>query len=323
MPENNEDILNNGQNANPEPEKGPEKGPEKEPEKEPNSTQDSPKDTNKDTSDSAAEILNFAEKSSKLISNASTTGLVRDLGVFLADTRLTERGLSALEKIPFGKIIGNPLNAIISAQTDAAKATLKYINEVGLIKGKDNKQQVALVVLEFLKDGKLAEMQIPLLTLVPIPTVVIDTATYTFKIKIDSSAETVLTEGTEDSFSIGYAPTGEKKDNSDPSSKGSTGSKSNSTGGQEGSKANEGGKDKSDKSDKSGESKEGKPSVAHSFNTSLSSKRDSKATRDSKYSIETTMDMTVTAKQGDMPGGIAKMLEILNNSIEVSEADKD
>ncbi len=48
----------------------------------------------------------------------------------------------------------------------------------------------------------------------------------------------------------------------------------------------------------------------------VSSKKDSTATRDSKYSVEYTMDVNVKAGQDDMPAGMAKVLEILNESID-------
>lgn len=59
--------------------------------------------------------------------------------------------------------------------------------------------------------------------------------------------------------------------------------------------------------------------IAHasaSFNASISSKKDSAATRDSKYSVEYTMDVNVTAGQDDMPAGMAKILELLNESVD-------
>ncbi len=59
--------------------------------------------------------------------------------------------------------------------------------------------------------------------------------------------------------------------------------------------------------------------IAHSkmeMSASISSKKDSTATRDSKYSVEYTMDVNVKAGQDDMPAGMAKVLEILNQSIE-------
>ena len=58
-------------------------------------------------------------------------------------------------------------------------------------------------------------------------------------------------------------------------------------------------------------------SASVEMNASISSKKDSTATRDSKYSVEYTMDVGVTAGQEDMPAGMLKVLEILNNSLEV------
>ncbi len=51
------------------------------------------------------------------------------------------------------------------------------------------------------------------------------------------------------------------------------------------------------------------------FHASYSSKKDSKATQDSKYSVEYTMDVHVGASQADMPAGLAAVLNILQSSI--------
>lgn len=59
--------------------------------------------------------------------------------------------------------------------------------------------------------------------------------------------------------------------------------------------------------------------IAHAsttMNASISSKKDSAATRDSKYSVEYTMDINVTAGQEDMPAGMSKILELLNESVD-------
>lgn len=47
------------------------------------------------------------------------------------------------------------------------------------------------------------------------------------------------------------------------------------------------------------------------MNASYSSKKDSKATSDSKYSVEYTMDVAVKAGQDSMPAGLSKILELL------------
>lgn len=56
-------------------------------------------------------------------------------------------------------------------------------------------------------------------------------------------------------------------------------------------------------------------SVSAEFKANYSSKKDSKAAQDSKYSVEYTMDLAVHAGQSDMPAGLATVLNILQSSI--------
>jgi hypothetical protein len=57
-----------------------------------------------------------------------------------------------------------------------------------------------------------------------------------------------------------------------------------------------------------------------SLSGSYSSKKDSSSTRDSKYSVEYTLDVQVHAKQDDMPAGMAKVLGILSDAITATNA---
>jgi hypothetical protein len=57
-----------------------------------------------------------------------------------------------------------------------------------------------------------------------------------------------------------------------------------------------------------------------SLDASISSKKDSASTKNSKYSVEYTIDVNVHAVQDDMPAGLAKVLNILTDSIEQSAA---
>ena len=52
------------------------------------------------------------------------------------------------------------------------------------------------------------------------------------------------------------------------------------------------------------------------MSASYSSKKDSSSTRDSKYSVEHTVDVTVHAVQDDIPGGLARILNLLTKTIE-------
>ena len=51
--------------------------------------------------------------------------------------------------------------------------------------------------------------------------------------------------------------------------------------------------------------------------TSVSTKKDSKSTQDSTFSIEATMDVRVQAGQESMPAGMAKVLELLGSAMDV------
>jgi len=61
--------------------------------------------------------------------------------------------------------------------------------------------------------------------------------------------------------------------------------------------------------------------VKAKFKANYSSKKDSKASQESKYSVEYTMDVAVHAGQSDMPAGLATVLNILQSSITDARAD--
>ncbi len=58
--------------------------------------------------------------------------------------------------------------------------------------------------------------------------------------------------------------------------------------------------------------------VKAKMNASVSSKKDTSSTRDSRYAVEYTMDINVHAVQDDVPGGMAKVLNLLTESIDRS-----
>ena len=53
--------------------------------------------------------------------------------------------------------------------------------------------------------------------------------------------------------------------------------------------------------------------------STLSTKKDSQATKNSNYCIETTIDINVQAKQESLPAGMAKVLEMLGQAISMKE----
>lgn len=192
------------------------------------------------------------------------------------DTTPSQVATSALSALPFGNIIGGPLKACIEAQAMAAKTSWNFIQEVGLNTDPETGEKKTVnVSFQFIKDGRVAQLNVPLLTIVPIPYIAIQTIDIAFKANISasSSSSTVENESTATDAGMAGSATlnlGLFKVNSD-------------------------------------------------FHANYSSKKDSTATQDSKYSVEYTMDVAVKAGQDSMPAGLAKVLELLGNSLDVCD----
>jgi len=175
---------------------------------------------------------------------------------------------SELQSLPFGSLIGGPLDAAIEAQARAAMSSVSFIRSIGF----DDKNKVIPVTFVAKKGDNEITIDVPLLTIVPIPFIRIDEMTIDFKANITSSQQT------EDKTSSSVA--------------------------------------------KSASIKAGASYLFFkaSLEASVSSKKDSSSTRDSKYSVETTIDVHVHAVQDELPAGLAKMLNILADTIEAPPA---
>lgn len=183
---------------------------------------------------------------------------------------------NALSAIPFSSMIGGPLNACIEAQAMAAKTTWDFIQEVGLNTNPDTGEKTAVnVSFSFMQGGRMVQLNVPLLTIVPIPYIAIHSIDINFKASISASSSSV-------------------SENSESTSK--SGSLEASAG-----------------------LKVGPFHMDAKINGSYSSKKDSKATEESKYSVEYTMDIAVKAGQDSMPAGLAKVLELLGSALDVSD----
>lgn len=182
---------------------------------------------------------------------------------------------NSLQAIPFSSLIGGPLNACIEAQAMAARRTWEFIQEAGLETDPETGEKKAVnVSFSFMQGGRMMQLDVPLLTIVPIPYIAIHSVDISFKASISASTSASSEEA-----------------------------ESTSKGGGVG---------------MNGGVKTGLFNVDAKFNASYSSKKDSKATSESKYCVEYTMDVAVKAGQDSMPGGLAKILEILGNSLNVS-----
>lgn len=96
-----------------------------------------------------------------------------------------------INSIPFGNIIGGPLAACVEAQADAAQTTHNYINETlmsesDLGTGSKNPKTISFT---FQIDGVTNKMVVPLLTIVPIPFMHIETVDLSFSAEVTESSE--------------------------------------------------------------------------------------------------------------------------------------
>lgn len=194
------------------------------------------------------------------------------------DTTPSQVATSALQAIPFGSIIGGPLKACIEAQAMAAQTSWQFIQEVGLnTDPKTGQKEAVNVSFQFMQNGRMVQLNVPLLTIVPIPYIAIHDIDINFKANISASSSSVSEQS--NSSELGGAL------------------------------------------EASGGIKVGPFHMSAKMNANYSSKKDSKATQDSKYSVEYTMDVAVKAGQDSMPAGLAKVLELLGNSLDVSDPD--
>ena len=96
---------------------------------------------------------------------------------------------SALQAIPFGSIIGGPLKACVEAQALAAKTTWEFIQNVGINVNPETGEKTAVnVSFSFIQGGRLVQLNIPLLTIVPIPYIAIREVDINFKANISASS---------------------------------------------------------------------------------------------------------------------------------------
>lgn len=83
------------------------------------------------------------------------------------DTTPSQVATNALQAIPFGSIIGGPLKACIEAQAMAAQTSWQFIQEVGLNTDPNTGQKEAVnVSFQFMQNGHMVQLNVPLLTIV-------------------------------------------------------------------------------------------------------------------------------------------------------------
>lgn len=251
---------------------------------------------------------------------------MKDLNEVQVDKTFVSDSINLLGKISFDELIGNPLRAAVKAQRDLAKETLSYIREEGIKVDEDGQGQITYVTMNFFRDGKQVKMRVPLLTLMPVPRLSISTMSYTFKAKVNAMSGVVASVGSggtpinagmsTDNSSKSAASAKPAKDSSAKGNNEKTGDKPAASSEKPAASTD----NSAASSNKTATSAAGaKPTIATTPTMSVgySSKKDSGATRDSRYSVETTMDISITASEGEMPRGIDRLLGVLDDSTEV------
>lgn len=284
--------------------------------KEEKSTLDKAVDTTTSVIGALGDAHNAAQKNEK---TPSLGDQMKDLNEVQVDKAFVSDSINLLGKISFDELIGNPLRAAVKAQRDLAKETLSYIREEGIKVDENGQGQITYVTMNFFRDGKQVKMRVPLLTLMPVPRLSISTMSYTFKAKVNAMSGVVASVGS------GGTPinAGMSTDNGNKSAASAKPAKDSSA---KGNNEKTGDNPAASTDNSAASSNEtatsaagAKPTIATTPTMSVgySSKKDSGATRDSRYSVETTMDISITASEGEMPRGIDRLLGVLDDSTEV------
>lgn len=284
--------------------------------KEEKSTLDKAVDTTTSVIGALGDAHNAAQKKEK---TPSLGDQMKDLNEVQVDKAFVSDSINLLGKISFDELIGNPLRAAVKAQRDLAKETLSYIREEGIKVDENGQGQITYVTMNFFRDGKQVKMRVPLLTLMPVPRLSISTMSYTFKAKVNAMSGVVASVGSGGtpinagmSTDNGSKSAASAKPAKDSSSKGN-----NEKTGDEPAASTENSTASSNKTAVSAAGAKPTISTTPTMSVGYSSKKDSGATRDSRYSVETTMDISITASEGEMPRGIDRLLGILDDSTEV------
>lgn len=251
---------------------------------------------------------------------------MKDLNEVQVDKAFVSDSINLLGKISFDELIGNPLRAAVKAQRDLAKETLSYIREEGIKVDENGQGQITYVTMNFIRDGKQVKMRVPLLTLMPVPRLSISTMSYTFKAKVNAMSGVVASVGSGGTPINAGISTGEgsksaapAKPTTDSSSKGNNGKTGDNPAASTDNSAASTENSATSSNKTAASATDAKPTISTTPTMSVgySSKKDSGATRDSRYSVETTMDISITASEGEMPRGIDRLLGVLDDSTEV------
>lgn len=107
----------------------------------------------------------------------------------MADNNSNTQVQSVINSIPFEEILGGPLVACVGAQRDASFAAYKFMREVTMNTSEDGEAEPVMVSFSFIKEGKKLTLNVPLLTIVPLPFIQIDYVDLAFTANVTATEE--------------------------------------------------------------------------------------------------------------------------------------
>ena len=157
---------------------------------------------------------------------SAAAGRASGTGAALQPARAPSTNLTQeLNNIDFRKMIGGPLQAAVDAQVASSLATVDFINKVGFTTPTDDDGEPKpdakreLVMVDFSHDRRNVDadgkevvqttnLRIPLLAMLPIPSLRIDHVTIDFNVKLNSveSEKTSTKLGVEAELKGGFGP---------------------------------------------------------------------------------------------------------------------
>ena len=124
---------------------------------------------------------------------------------------------SELNNIDFRKMIGGPLQACVDAQVSSSMATVDFINKVGFSVDANGKKELVMVDFSHTRKDldaegkeviKAVNIKVPLLAMLPIPSLRIEHAIIVFNVKLNSVETASVSDslGIKASVSGGFGP---------------------------------------------------------------------------------------------------------------------
>ena len=250
--------------------------------------------------------------------------LLKDLDNVSVDTAFANNAFNVIGSIKFEDLIGNPLRAAMKAQRDMAKESLKYVKE-DVMTTSDGQGKLTYVTLNFRRDGKEVNMQVPLITLVPYPSLMISQMTYGFTAKIDALSSMVVGAGKD--VTMDWGPSASWSSNNKPAASGAAPgvtaiqgtNKPQSTDKTQATQKTQS-TDQTQTASTAGSAGEAAAKMAGvktNSNASLGATYASGAKKGSRYNVQTTMDISITANSQDPPKGLTHIINILDECTEV------